>query len=344
MPLCFSVTSIVVMPSLELASVLKRYAGRLQPLSPPEYQGNAGGASGARLWRFRSAQGNLVLRCWPEPPPAREYVERIHEWLREASDLGFLPVPFSSVDGRTAQEVEGRLWQLEPWMPGEADRSGQPPLGRVRAAFSALAALHARLSHHSSQGPSPGLHARIREVDSLISGGFRTLQSALDAAGADPNQALARRYIDVARGVAPRILVELQRESSRVGRLQPCLRDARPEHFLFQGETLVGLVDFGAMAVESVAADLARLMSEWLGQDRRSRAEALSSYEAIHPLDETTASWIPIFERSSALLIGGHWARWHFIEHRVFTDPLAVRHGLERGLDRLITLVTSVER
>ena len=50
--------------------------------------------------------------------------------------------------------------------------------------------------------------------------------------------------------------------------LQPCLRDARPEHFLFDGDQLSGLVDFGAMAVDSVVGDLARLIGEWLDDDR----------------------------------------------------------------------------
>ena len=46
--------------------------------------------------------------------------------------------------------------------------------------------------------------------------------------------------------------------------MQPCLRDARPEHFLFVENVLTGLIDFGAMDFETVAGDLARLLGEWL--------------------------------------------------------------------------------
>ena len=64
-------------------------------------------------------------------------------------------------------------------------------------------------------------------------------------------------------------------------RLQPALRDARPEHFLFEDDRLSGLVDFGAMGVESVAADLARLIGEWFDGDpdaRRKRSRRTNGF------------------------------------------------------------------
>ena len=66
--------------------------------------------------------------------------------------------------------------------------------------------------------------------------------------------------------------------------VQPVLRDARPEHFLFEDGRLSGLVDFGAMGVDSVAADLARLIGDWFDGDRDLRREALAAYEAVRPL------------------------------------------------------------
>jgi Ser/Thr protein kinase RdoA (MazF antagonist) len=117
--------------------------------------------------------------------------------------------------------------------------------------------------------------------------------------------------------------------------LQPCLRDARPEHFLFEGDRLSGLVDFGAMGVDCVAGDLARLMTEWLDGDSEARAEALNAYERVHTLETAEAGLIEAFEKSSALLIGEHWIRWHYLEDRRFDDPRAVPQGIARGLERL---------
>ena len=108
------------------------------------------------------------------------------------------------------------------------------------------------------------------------------------------------------------LLEPLGRASSQVIRVQPSLRDARPEHFLFEGERLSGLVDFGAMGVESVAADLARLIGEWLDGDPAARREALAAYERVRPLDPAEARLIDVFETTTALLIGERWVRWHY--------------------------------
>src|SRR5439155_6917801 len=95
---------------------------------------------------------------------------------------------------------------------------------------------------------------------------------------------------------------------------------------------------FGAMAVDLVAGDLARLLAEWLEGDRLARAEALDAYASIRPLDQHEAALIELFEASAALLGAGRWVRWHFVEGRVFEHPQTVARGLERGLTRLARL------
>ncbi len=89
------------------------------------------------------------------------------------------------------------------------------------------------------------------------------------------------------------------------------------------------------MGVESIAADLARCLSDWVGTDRPSRAEALEAYAAVRPLSADELCLIDAFERTGALLGPGIWVRWHFREGRRFDDPSAVVQGIERGLKRL---------
>ena len=101
---------------------------------------------------------------------------------------------------------------------------------------------------------------------------------------------MAMRWLGLARAVAPRLLDPLREAAGRPVPLQPCLRDARPEHFLFEGDRVTGLVNFGAMDIDCVAGDLARLMGEWLDGDSTARAEALAAYERIRPLDVDEAA------------------------------------------------------
>src|SRR4051794_7668951 len=87
----------------DLEEVLAGFPADARPLTTPEPLGNAGGASGARLWRLVAGRGTLVARAWPPDGPGLEALEQIHGWLAEVESLGFAPVPVPGLDGRTVR-------------------------------------------------------------------------------------------------------------------------------------------------------------------------------------------------------------------------------------------------
>ncbi len=91
------------------------------------------------------------------------------------------------------------------------------------------------------------------------------------------------------------------------------------------------------MGIETVSADLARLLTEWIGDDPDLRAEALGAYREIRPLSDEESRTIEAFERSTALLGGGHWIPWLLIERRTFRDPSAAVSRMRRAVERLTT-------
>jgi Ser/Thr protein kinase RdoA (MazF antagonist) len=319
--------------------ILGRYPLRYTPLAEPEFLGGAGGLSGSRFWRYRAGEGLLVLRAWPSDGPIRAHLEQVHRWLAHTAGLGFVPVPIPDRDGLTLQEHDGRFWELAPWLPGEPDRDHSQAPSRIQSAFSALAAFHERLASERRVGTSPGLVHRYQATVHLIRGGLDAIEQAVGrtTGRADESQCrdAATRWVGLARIDAPQILDPLRMAAGRMVPLQPCLRDARAEHFLFEGDRVTGLVDYGAMGIDSVAGDLARLIGEWLDVDPAARAEALDAYERVRPLDAAETALIGTFEWSSALLIGEHWIRWHYLEDRRFDDPRATTRGILRGLDLL---------
>lgn len=316
------------------SQVLSRYPDRFQPAGKLEPLGGAGGLSGATLWRYPSAAGPMALRAWPDVS-THDHVQNIHDWLRDAADLRYLAFPVVARDGRSIAELGGRLWQLEPWMPGVPDLAEPPSASRLDAAISGLARLHARLAGRSIEGTSPGMTAAALELEALMSRDLDRLESALDGAPTGANLVAGRQWIALARALIPRHLPGLHDAARLRVRLQPCLRDARPEHFLFEGERLTGLVDYGAMGIETVAADLARLTGEWLEGDLLLQARAISVYQMIRPLDASERALVSAFEVAADLLIGAHWLRWRWLEPRRFEDPAAVSKGLDRGIRRL---------
>ncbi len=233
---------------------------------------------------------------------------------------------------------------MTPWLDGEPDLSVPPDVKHIQLAFTGLASFHQRLALEQVQAESVGLRQRHEEIRQLVEGGFDRLETAIvrDGDSDTSRRQAALEWLSLARRQAPLLLEPLRRASRNVVRVQPTLRDARPEHFLFKDDRLSGLVDFGAMGVESVAGDLARLLGAWLDGDSAARLLALATYERVRPLDSTESGLIAVFEAGTALLIGERWVRWHYFEHRSFDDPQAVSTGLERGLKQLERLVHGI--
>ncbi len=317
------------------------YPPHIRPLARPEPLGGAGGHSGSRLWRYRSAAGQFVLRAWPPAGPGRAHLEQVHHWLSLTADMGFTPVPVRDISGQSLRECDGRLWEVAPWLNGAPDCGHAPTKEHLQAACAALAALHVRLAGLGHQGYSPGLFQRLEAIRRLIDGEFDLIEGICSAQRdreCEPREQ-AQRWLKLARLLARDLEDRIRGAVTRVVFLQPSLRDARPEHFLFEGECLSGLVNFAAMGIETVAADLARLIGEWLEGDSSARRDALAAYEAVRPLDPSESALIEVFERSSALLIGERWARWHYLEHRTFDDPAAVTQGIAKSAARLERLL-----
>jgi hypothetical protein len=95
---------------------------------------------------------------------------------------------------------------------------------------------------------------------------------------------------------------------------------------------VTGLVDFGAMDVDTNWVDVARLFVDF--DDPDLRRAALDAYGAGPGVD---ALLMPLV-RSAAVLIGAHWIRWHFVEHCRFERADAAAAGLGYAVDRIRSL------
>src|SRR5688572_19497880 len=95
----------------ELAPVLEQF---LLPGSAyrAEALGNAGGFSGARLWRIAAGERTLCLRRWPAGHPDDTRLRFIHAVLEFAGmQLEFVPkLQRTTVTGETAIRHGDHLW------------------------------------------------------------------------------------------------------------------------------------------------------------------------------------------------------------------------------------------
>ena len=306
-----------------------------RPTRPPISLGNAGGLSGSDLWRVEAADGPLMLRAWPPDGPSRERIEQIHRWLVPLSRFSWIATPLADLQGKTLQTLAGRIWEITAFLPGRADLDQPPCPSHLVSMFETLARVHHELGPVLHRGPSPGLLARREELTRLVTGESSRFATAISAAPPDQVRWLADRWLNRATDAAPAALERIETAAWQAFDLQVVLRDVRPDHFLFEEDRLTGLVDFGAMGVDTIATDLARLLGETVGRSGEHRQAALSAYEALRPIAAEERAAVDDFAAANAVLGGARWVRWHFVEGRSFGDPRAVEAGLKRALVKL---------
>jgi homoserine kinase type II len=109
--------------------------------------------------------------------------------------------------------------------------------------------------------------------------------------------------------------------------LQPAIRDIHHDHVLFTGDEVTGLIDFGAMRIDTPLTDIARLVGSLVGDNTPARRAAFNVYSEFRPLaegDERLIDWLD----GTALVIAAHnWLRWLYIERRDMgpTAPIVQR-------------------
>src|SRR5262249_26147424 len=119
--------------------------------------------------------------------------------------------------------------------------------------------------------------------------------------------------------------------------LQPCLCDIWHDHVLFEGDGVTGLIDYGSVKVDHVAADLARLLGSLVGDDTEMRAAGLGAYRQVRPLtgDEEELAWF--LDETGTLLGAVNWLTWLYCEGRRYEDRHAVAGRLAEIVKRLDT-------
>lgn len=336
--------------------ILVQYEPRVQP-SHVESLGNRGGFSGASIWRVMTAQGDFALRCWPETGLPRTRILGLHRLLEHLARTGLavVAVPLPSCDGSTLVRAAGRDWQLEPWMPGTADFHAQPSRERLRAAMIALGQWHLAAERHQAEtavaawfgsratSPSPAVVERLSILDYANDARLRAIDTSIAVTHASPMRDISIQILNLFRYGRTRIRDLLHQVRETEVRLHPCLRDIWHDHLLFRGDELTGLIDPSACRMENVTTDLTRLISSLVGDNRSEWDFALNEYQKLRSLTTRELTLMEALHRSGVLLSGWTWLEWLYLEHRPFTDQVAVQRRLIEIQQRMESLTDSAD-
>ena len=316
---------------------------RIEPLDM------ARGWSGSQIWRLTAAGRLFCLRRWPAGQPTDDRLRLIHHVLTHAAAEGidFVPVPLSAQGGESFVQHAGHLWELAPWMPGRADYREHPSPERLAAAMTALARFHVAtasiasedLTNRQRERPDriapPAIVERLELVERLLSGQCDRLESAVHRGlGADLDSR-AMRIISAARHRLLLLRGPLAAAARIAVPLQPAIRDVHHDHILFTGEQVTGLVDFGAMRIDTPLADIARLLGSLAGDDAASRRLALDWYSQIRSLSNSDRGLVHLLDQANAVLSGFNWLQWLYLDRRDMGPLEPILRRLDEILARL---------
>jgi homoserine kinase type II len=325
--------------------------------------GMAGGFSGARFWRLAAPCGLLCLRRWPPEHPTPDGLRQIHGLLRHVWDQGFrlVPRPLAARDGRTFIEHEAALWELTPWLPGQADYCALRCEARLRAAMRTLGEFHlaaasyvdeslhvdeplqdslARSGELRPRAAAPGLGRRLARLHALLRSGLAGLRHDVNRNGARwPDLATrAQRLFELFECVAGHVERTMSDAAPALVPLQWCIGDIWHDHVLFTGDMVTGLIDFGAVRRDSVAADVARLLGSLARDDPSDWRIGLAAYEDVRRLMPEERALVRALDESSVLMSGLSWLEWVFGDGRRFDSSAAVIARVDENLERLANL------
>lgn len=281
------------------------------------------GFSGARIWKVEVLAQPFALRMWPAETPALERLRGLHQFLHFLSNRGLtlFSVPIPARNGETIVQHKGRLWQLEPWMPGRANFSDNPSDARLRSAMVALARFHltaveyvatpdhAEWFRRRAPAPSPAVEERLQRINRWRNVPRNSLMREIDSAPLSPTiHASLVGLWDAFADRSIRLHRQLSAMQSEIVPLQPVLRDVWHDHLLFTGEKLTAIIDPSACRIDNPALDLARLLASLFEPDDASRrAQALSFYEAVRPMSPAEHRLLPVLEATQFPLAGLTW-------------------------------------
>jgi homoserine kinase type II len=318
-------------------ALLKDDFSLYRPIDVPRLFAPEDSWSGATFWRWDSVAGPMLWKIWPhDGPDERTHLKRHHALAPLTDFTPTLALPIANRSGETLRRMpDGRYAELIPWLEG-VPADPNPDDDEIRSVVSLLARVHRRLreSHGSVTGFSTAVSDRLNRLIRLESADEKFLEPRFATMSPETRDAFQdiRR---MAKALTADAIRRLAPHATQERSLQPVLRDVRPQHFLMIRHQVSGLIDFGAVGVDTVAVDLARLCGEWFPNDRARWTTVIKAYESAGERLSESIDLIEALVLSGAVLGGMAWFDIHFRRRLSVGREAAFQRALNAARERL---------
>jgi homoserine kinase type II len=237
------------------------------------------------------------------------------------------PIAMEPRFGESFIEAEGLFWELSYWLQGKADYWSEPSAERLKSACRALGQLHAAWRDLAPHGDAkaigmqlaPAIMDRIWRLQALTPAAVADLEAALKKF---VNEEWAKDGMLILQQIGPlkpTFLSGLTYWSKYTFPCQYVMRDIWHDHVLFQGTKCSGLIDYGAVRIDTVATDLVRMLGSLTKSGPNGEWQTgLNEYQRENRLSETELGVLDDLYRSSVLLSGVQWIRWLAVDELQF--------------------------
>jgi Ser/Thr protein kinase RdoA (MazF antagonist) len=293
------------------------------------------GFSGARVFRCEVAGTEYALKRWPAATKAAR-VDEVHEVIRRARNtLSVIPELIPALLGQTRLSWDSHHYELARWMPGGPADDSAERLRAVERGAAVIAGFHdSTRCWGETDSPPAAVLRRLSRIEELRQ---RLPQAVARQQAPTPTLARATAWLrlhgqhwleEAARLLGP--------WATRLVPTQIVLRDIHRHHILFDDGTPSGLVDFDALGNDTIATDLARWVSGFLGPGETTAG--LEPNTTHLPAEETVwrAAWAGYHQRGTiseqecelAMTIAqaswiiqlANWVVWTQLGERDFSD------------------------
>ncbi|MEO0529844.1 MAG: aminoglycoside phosphotransferase family protein [Planctomycetota bacterium] len=312
-------------------AIEERLFGEEGGREPISWKTAAGGLSDASVWRVERGQEAYAVRRWWKGIDPR-HVAWVSATLNEVvtAGLSYVAAPVVDDDAWPLIDAVSDRWEAAPWKPGTPLDAAPPTWSAVAASVEGLVEFHRRVRNRgrcpvASRSAFVERAARLR---ALPTGQLRLPQSTTTVFPelARIAEKLSPAARDASQALEPWVNAALP--------LQPIHGDARPEHFLLDKDSLTGLIDFGAMRVDTPLADLARFAGELAAGDGAYRDTIVAAYSVASGTTVDPRA-VAALDLSGAVISGANWLRWLAVPGGVSREPARVRERLRSILARL---------
>jgi homoserine kinase type II len=179
-----------------------------------------------------------------------------------------------------------------------------------------LARFHAIAGEFQSTfGPAPAIADRLRLFAASAGGGLAAVEQAMQCPLDSEIDVRCHKLLTAARALLERD--DLVKALSQTGSLPliPAIRDIHRDHVLFEGNEVTGLIDFGALRLDTPLTDVARLLGSLVGDDLDAQSRSLEAYAEIRELTPVDLKRINLFDTATILGSALNWLRWLYLEH-----------------------------